>query len=588
VISRTARQILLALAVLCLGACATRPPPVTKLVNDRQIVTRSVNASAYEHASRAFLYEEEERWQDAAAELQRALVFDDESPELQAHLAEIFMRLGRLSDAAAAIHASFKIEVTADGLMAEAHLRQAQGDVAGSVQSLRKAVGKVDLADDADTAETVYLELAEAQILALDVPAAASTLADFCRREPASLSGHMRLMAVAWALGDMWQSEAQLRQTLAEEPNHIEALTALAWLLAAQGRNDDARRAFREDLDRGEEALEIAAAYARFLVSIGDSQAAEQLADDLVSPLAGADPDTLAGSIELERSAHRLERALALVKKAQEAGVSDDAKTRLALTAAALLKEQGHSDEAVATLLAVPKTSPLFFEAHVRAAELLRDEGKTSEAARLVESAAASDDAGQKIDAAISLAFIDEKRGDAIMATRRLEALRASQPDQAHPTLSLAMIEERRGAWRHALDLVEPLIKKRPGSVEALNFWGFVAADHGHDLDKARKRLQAAAALEPGSGAVLDSLGWVSFRAGQLDKAALFLEQAGRLEPGDAEILSHLGDLYAKRSEPERAAAAYRKALSRKPEERLRRRLEESLAGIESRRAAGR
>jgi tetratricopeptide (TPR) repeat protein len=588
VISRTARQTFLALAAVCLGACATQPPPVTKLVNDRQIVTRSVNASAYEHASRAFLYEEDERWQDAAAELQRALVFDDESPELQAHLAEIFIRLGRLSDAAAAIRASLKIEVTADGLMAEGHLRQAQGDVAGSAQSLREAVGKVDLADDTDTAEMVYLELAEAQILALDVPGAASTLADLCRREPASLAGHMRLMAVAWALGDVGQTEAQLRQTLAEEPNHIEALTALAWLLAAQGRNDESRRAFREDLDRGEGALEIAAAYARFLVSIGDNQAAEQLADDLVSPLAGSDPEGLSGSIELERSAHRLDRALALVKKAQEAGVSDDAKTRLALTKAALLKEQGQDDEAVATLLAVPKASPLFFEAHVRAAELLRDEGKTSEAARQLESAAASDDAGQKVDAAISLAFIDEKRGDAIMATRRLEALRASQPDQAHLTLSLAMIEERRGAWQHALDLVEPLIKKKPGSVEALNFWGFVAADHGHDLDKARKRLQAAAALEPGSGAVLDSLGWVSFRAGQMDKAALFLEQAGRLEPGDAEILSHLGDLYAKRSEPERAVAAYRKALSRKPEERLRRRLEESLAGIESRRAAGR
>lgn len=283
-ISRTARQTFLALAAVCLGACATQPPPVTKLVNDRQIVTRSVNASAYEHASRAFLYEEDERWQDAAAELQRALVFDDESPELQAHLAEIFIRLGRLSDAAAAIRASLKIEVTADGLMAEGHLRQAQGDVAGSVQSLREAVGKVDLADDTDTAEMVYLELAEAQILALDVPGAASTLADLCRREPASLAGHMRLMAVAWALGDVGQTEAQLRQTLAEEPNHIEALTALAWLLAAQGRNDESRRAFREDLDRGEGALEIAAAYARFLVSIGDNQAAEQLADDSVSP----------------------------------------------------------------------------------------------------------------------------------------------------------------------------------------------------------------------------------------------------------------------------------------------------------------
>ena len=589
-IPRTARQLLLALADVCLGACASQPPPVTKLVNDRRIVTRSVNASAYEHASRAFIYEEEERWEEAAAELQRALVFDSESPELQAHLAEIFVHLDRLSDATAAIRASFKIEVTADGLMAEAHLREAQGDMAAAVQALRQAQGKVDFADEPDTAETVYLELADAQILALDLPAAAGTLADLCQREPASLSGHMRLMAVAWALGDMAQSEAHLRQTLAEEPNHIEALTALAWLFAAEGRNDDARRAFREALDRGEGAMEIAAAYARFLVSIGDNKAAEQVADDLASPSASGDPETLPGSIELERSAHRLDRALALVKKAQEAGVSDDAKTRLTLTAAVLLKEQGHGDQAVATLTAVPKTSPLFFEARLRAAELLRDDGKTTEAARLAESAAtaAGDNAEQKTDAAIALAFVDEKRGDAMMATRRLEALRASHADHAHLTLSLAMIEERRGAWQHALDLVEPLIKKKPGSVEVLNFWGFTAADHGHDLDKARKRLQAAAALEPGSGAVLDSLGWVSFRAGQLDKAGLFLEQAGRLDPTDAEILAHLGDLYAKRSEPERAAGAYRKALSQKPEERLRRRLEESLAGIESRRAAGR
>ena len=589
-IPRTARQTFLALAAACLGACATQAPPITKLVNDRQIVTRSVDASAYEHASRAFLYEEEERWQEAAAELQRALIFDDESPELQAHLAEIFMRLGRLSDAAAAIHASFKIEVTPDGLMAQAHLRQAQGDVAGAVQSLRQAVGKVDFADEPDTAEAVYLELSEAQILALYVPAAAITLADLCHREPASLSGHMRLMAVAWALGDMGQGEAQLRQTLAQEPNHIEALTALAWLLAAQGRNDEARRAFREALDRGEGSLEIAAAYARFLVGIGEGKAAEQLADDLVSPLAGSDPESLAGSIELERSAHLFDRALALVKKAQEAGISDDAKTRLTLTAAALRKELDQSDEALAILVAVPKTSPLFFEARLRATELLREQGKTAEAARLAESAAAAagDNAGQKLDAAIALSFIDEKRGDAVMAAHRLEALQASQPDQARLTLSLAMIEERRGAWQRALDLVEPLIKKKPNSVEVLNFWGFVAADHSHDLDRARRRLQAAAALEPGTGAVLDSLGWVSFRAGQLDKAGVFLEQAGRLDLADAEILSHLGDLYAKRSEPERAAAAYRKALSHKPEERLRRRLEESLAGIESQRAAGR
>ena len=589
-IARIARYLIPAWAVLCLGACASRPPPITKLVNNRQVISHSVNASAYEHASRAFIYEEEERWQDAAAELQRALVFDNDSPQLQARLAEIFMRLGRLDDAAAAVQASLKIAVTPAGLMAEAHLRQVQGNAAGALEPMQRAVAMVDLADEPDTAERAYLELAEAQILSLDVPAAAVTLGELCGREPASLSGHMQLMAVAWALGDVAQAEMQLRATLAEEPNHIEALAALGWLLAAEGRNDEARVVFRDSLDRSDGAMEIAAANARFLVSIGDSKGAEQLADDLVPPLAGSDMEGLSGAIELERSARRLGRALALVGKAQAAGISDDAKTRLSLTAAALQKEQGRVDAAKVTLLEVAKGSPLYFEARLRAAELLRDEGQTSEAARLVEGAVqvAGASAEQKLEAAIALAFIEEKRGDAVMATRRLEGLRASTPDNTHLILSLAMIEERRGAWQRALELIEPLIKKKPGAVELLNFWGFVAADHNHNLDKARKRLQTAAALEPGAGAVLDSLGWLSFRAGELDKAAMFLEQAGRLDPADAEILTHQGDLYAKRLEPDRAAAAYRKALGQKPDERLRRRLEESLARIEARRAAGR
>jgi tetratricopeptide (TPR) repeat protein len=584
------RLIFLAWASASLGACANRLPPVSKLVNNHRIVTRSVNGSAYEHASRAFLYEEEERYQEAASELQRALVFDDEAPELQAHLAEVFIRLGRTEDAAAAVAASMKIEVTADGLMAEAHLRQAKGDAVAAVEPLRKAVELVDFGDEPDKAQDVYLELAEAQIVALDVPAAEATLVELCRREPASLNGHMRLMAVSWALGDVAQTEAHLRQTLHEEPNQIEALTGLAWLLTAQAREPEARNAFREALDRSDSAPEIAAAFARFLVSIGDRTGAEQLAEDMAPSLVAMGAEGLPAAIELERSARRLDRALALVTKAESSGMAEDAKMRLALSKAALLKDKGQTDAAVAALQAVPKDSSLYHESRLRAAELLRESGKTGEAAEQVDNAAkaAGTDPERPLETAIALAYIDEKRGDAVMAVRRLESLRAKHPNHVALTLSLAMIEERRGAWSHALELIEGLLKQKPGAIELLNFWGFVAADHGHDLPVARKRLQSAAARDPGSSALLDSLGWVSFRAGELDRAGLFLEQAVRLDPNDAEILTHLGDLYVKRAEPARAVSSYRKALEQKPDERLRRRLEESLSQLESQRAAGR
>jgi uncharacterized protein HemY len=96
--------------------------------------------------------------------------------------------------------------------------------------------------------------------------------------------------------------------------------------------------------------------------------------------------------------------------------------------------------------------------------------------------------------------------------------------------------------------------------------------------------LQAACALDPGSGGLIDSLGWVYFRGKDWAQASLFLEQAARLEPADAEIQWHLGEVYAESKDNERAAAAYRRGLGFNPDERVRRKLEDSLAKLGGRR----
>ena len=107
------------------------------------------------------------------------------------------------------------------------------------------------------------------------------------------------------------------------------------------------------------------------------------------------------------------------------------------------------------------------------------------------------------------------------------------------------MMLERNGRWQEALAAAEPVIADEPSSAEALNFWGFVAADQNHELARARQRIRAALSFDPGSGAILDSLGWAHLRVGRAGPAASqFLEQAGRLEPEDPEILSHLAELY--------------------------------------------
>jgi Flp pilus assembly protein TadD len=235
----------------------------------------------------------------------------------------------------------------------------------------------------------------------------------------------------------------------------------------------------------------------------------------------------------------------------------------------------------------------------VRAAEILREQGKPDEAERaLADATAAAAQAEtpaqadeRRMDLAIALSQIDEKRGDAARAARRLdEALGKDGDAKGDPRLILARaaVDDRRGDWQRAITRSEQLLRRKPGSVEALNFVGFVAADHSQDLAHAIPRLQAAVALSPGSGAIIDSLGWAYFHAGDLARADMYLEQAGRLEPGDAEVLEHIGDLYAKRQERDRALAAYRRALGFKPSDRVARELGDRIRTLEATRAAGR
>jgi tetratricopeptide (TPR) repeat protein len=566
-----------------LGACATRPPVITKLVGGRQIATRSVDPSAYEHASRAFLYEDQERWQDAADELRQALVFDGQSPELHARLAEALLRLDKLDDAADEAKQSLKLGASASGHMAFARVCRARGDLPCALSALRKAYAEVDFRADDDDAESVSLELADAELVTLDLPAARGTLESLCEAVPGSASGRMRLAAIAWALDEMSQAEDHLRAALAEEPNQIEALAALAWIFAATGRNDDARRVFRDALDRSEGSLDIAAAFARFLVGIGKAKEAEQLADDLTVPDSGLDEESLAAHVELERSARRFERALALLARGAEAGIVESPKNPISLLRAGILQAQGKSQEALGVLRGVDKRSPLFFEARLRAAEILRESGKTDEALRTIDEAAGNaqgDRSAIEVEAAVAAALVEEKGGNAAAGVARLEKLLARYPDEGRAVLTLAAIQERRGLWQQALEVAERFLGKHPGSVAALNFWGFIAADHNHALDVALRRLQVAVALDPGSGGMLDSLGWVHFRRQDLGKAGEFLEQAARLEPADPEIQWHLGTLYAQRKETERATSAFRRALGFHPDARLRRKLEESLARL--------
>lgn len=546
---------------------------MTKIVGGEVIVTRSVDPDAYEHVGRALLYEEDGRLEEARDELRRALNYDADAPEIHAHLAEVLIRLDELDGAAAALAESQRLGQTVDALLAAAHLLQARGQAAASVEPLARAAELVDLGRAPAEAERVHLELAEAQILALDLDASAATLARLCDLLPSATAPRVRLAAVAWARGTLDVAERRLGEALTIEPNQIDALLTLAWIQTAEGRNAEARASFRQAFDRAEGSLEVGAAFTRFLMATGATADALELVDDLVAAQGG--DDALGGLIELERLVKRHDRALALL--AQRSAATSDAQTRarLELARAELLEDQGKKDEALAVLRAVPAEAAVAGTARLRAAGLLRDAGRTAEALALLAELAKADADDLRRDVAVARALTHEKAGDLNAAVKILDEALASSDQDVRLTVSKAALIERHGRWQEALTMVQRLLDKGLGGAEALNFWGFVAVDHGHEIERGKRRIRAALALEPGSGAIIDSLGWAHFRLGELVPAARFLEQAGRLEPEDPEILGHLAELYAHRGDTARARGALDRALLGKPEEPLRSRLEE-------------
>jgi tetratricopeptide (TPR) repeat protein len=586
-----------------LPGCGHSPALVTKRVDGRIVVSRAVAPQAYEHVARALLFEQSDRLEEAADELARALNFDDEAPEVLAHLAELDVELGRLDEAKDALARAERVGPTVEGALAAAALAEARHDDAGLANALAQAVVRADEDGTASHLEEAHLAQATERLGSLDAAGALATLEALVARLPQSARGRRQLAAVAWAMQQLPEAEGQLRSLLEDDPNDLDAQLLLASLLSASDRPVDAKAAFEEALSRSEEAVEIAEVYLKWLVDRGELEEARRRADALVA----SDPTTdesAERTSRLERAVKRPDRARSAAAYARAHGAGAAAMSFLIAEAEA---DAGHNREAAELLQQIPADAPIAFQARLRAADILAHEGDAATAEQALAKAAALLNAepaspGRKKEAP-SEATDGAPRSEASAEARVALALARSQvaEDAGHPdtakvvletalrrdadnprlALALAAVEERQGRWEKALALGERVLARDKRSVEALNFCGYVAADHHHDLPQAIARLVAAAALDPGNGAILDSLGWAALAAGDLGKAAPFLRQAARLNPADPEILSHVAALEARLGSRPRALEAVRRALGLAPEPRVRRDLEAQLRELE-------
>lgn len=131
--------------------------------------------------------------------------------------------------------------------------------------------------------------------------------------------------------------------------------------------------------------------------------------------------------------------------------------------------------------------------------------------------------------------------------------------------------------------VLEDLLKSDPENTQANNDLGYLWADQGKNLEKAKGMIEKALEAEPENPAYLDSLGWVLFKLGKYEEAVEKLRKATETKNGDdSTIFDHLGDALQSLGKTSEAKANYEKALElekkkKVPSEKLLKSIQEKL-----------
>jgi tetratricopeptide (TPR) repeat protein len=122
---------------------------------------------------------------------------------------------------------------------------------------------------------------------------------------------------------------------------------------------------------------------------------------------------------------------------------------------------------------------------------------------------------------------------------------------------------ERKGDRAEAVKQFERALELKPEFPEAQNYLGYMWAEQGENLERAKELIEKALKAEPKSAAYLDSMGWVLFKLKQPKAALAYLLEAIKLiEEPDATLYDHLGDIYVALEQTDKAHEAWRKSLA--------------------------
>jgi tetratricopeptide (TPR) repeat protein len=142
------------------------------------------------------------------------------------------------------------------------------------------------------------------------------------------------------------------------------------------------------------------------------------------------------------------------------------------------------------------------------------------------------------------------------------------RPDNESAMLGRAELLLRMDRLDDAIAQYRAAVKRWPDSAMSLNALGYTLADRTENYREAEKLIRKAIKYDPGSAAIIDSLGWVLYRLGRYEEALVELERAYEMLP-DPEVASHIVDVLAALDRHDEALLVLEDAENRSPDDEM-------------------
>ncbi|MBI5710976.1 MAG: tetratricopeptide repeat protein [Candidatus Eisenbacteria bacterium] len=534
-------------ALLLMAATATIP---SRAVAGTAVAPRAAEEALSRYAS-ARLLEERGRDQEALAEYERVLALVPGTPGVERRVSELSARLGETQRSLEFARRA----LTRDS--ADARARWLEGSALFNLEQAPEALAALEAAVALDSGQVDYwrtLAHVAEQLERVDAVARAWRHAVWLDEDDGE--SWFQLAAAEARLGRFGAADTALAEAMAINPLRPGILFLHGWVEESQGHPGQAVELYRHHLQVHADDQTTRRRLVNLLVD--QHRFAEAYAEARkVTRARPEDPEALEVEADL---ALRTGRQVEGQRQLDRLRALDPDDPDIVGRIAGVLEHHGRAREGVVLADRWAAAHPGDYRGAMlvaRARLLAGEPDAAAEAARRAVALAPDSLAPRAL-----VARVYQSRRRYAEAAEAWEGVVSRFPGNSAMALDLAFCREQLGDMKRAEEAVRDVLRREPDNAPALNFLGYLFADHGSHLEEAERLIGRALEQDPQNGAYVDSMGWVYYRLGRLAEARARLEEAVRLTGGDPVVREHLGDVYKDLNLMDLARDQYRLSLA--------------------------